>query len=131
MDDEGEGRVWEGESGPWEQETGEQWGADATRPWTCRFSSSGSHFLHEMASRSSVTVERGRDMLEAWRLSRRCEEQYKRTGGRRGTAPCCTDTRPARRGHRPCGTDFAECRGIVRLFAITTAELKVNLSLDP
>lgn len=53
-------------SGPWEQETGKQWGTDIEeRPWMCKFPSSGSHFLHEMASRLSMTVKRGRDMLEA------------------------------------------------------------------
>lgn len=48
MDDEGEGRICEGESEPWEQETCKQWGTDAKRPWMCRFSSGGSHFLFEI-----------------------------------------------------------------------------------
>lgn len=59
------GEFVEVRSGLWGQETGKPWGTDIRRPWTCRFPSSGSHLLREMASRLSVTVKRGRDMLGA------------------------------------------------------------------
>lgn len=52
-------------SGPWGQEIGKQWGTDVRRLWMCRFPSSGSHFLLDMASRLSVTVKRERNLLGA------------------------------------------------------------------
>lgn len=52
-------------SGPWEQETGKQWGTDIQeRLWTCKFLLRGSPSLCKMASSLSVTVKRGRDMSE-------------------------------------------------------------------